>query len=206
MNIEQQTIAEFLDSVAAKQPTPGGGAVASVVTALAAALGAMVVNYSLGKKKLAQHDALHRRALAELDELRREALALAEADAVAYGRLNELMKLDASDSRRQREWDAAVDEAIAAPQVVMQCCARMLQLLQELAGATSAPLASDLAIAAVLAEAGARAAAWNVRINLSLMNDAERSMQLESELAAGLAQVAQCYRAVEDHCAKPRSG
>lgn len=204
--MERQTIAEFLDAVAAKQPTPGGGAVASVVAALAAALGAMVVNYSLGKKKLAQHDALHRRALAELDELRREALALAEADAVAYGRLNELMKLDASDSRRQREWDAVVDEAIAAPQAVMRCCARMLQLLQELAGATSAPLASDLAIAAVLAEAGARAAAWNVRINLSLLNDPDQKTRLEGELVAGLTQAAQWCRAVEDHCAKPRSG
>jgi formiminotetrahydrofolate cyclodeaminase len=206
MSIERQTIAEFLDAVAAKQPTPGGGAVASVVAALAAALGAMVVNYSLGKKKLIAHDALHHRALEELEMLRREALALAEADAAAYGRLNELMRLDANDSRRQREWGATVDAAIAAPQEVMQGCARILQLLHELAGATSEQLASDLAIATVLAEAGARAAAWNLRINLPLLSDSSRRTQLESELTTTVAQASQRSRAIEDLCAKPKTG
>ena len=43
---------ELLQQIAAHQPVPGGGAVAGIVTSLAAALGGMVVSYSVGKKSL----------------------------------------------------------------------------------------------------------------------------------------------------------
>jgi len=49
------TIAEFLDGTAARQPAPGGGSVAALVGALSAAIGEMVLNYSIGKKGLEPH-------------------------------------------------------------------------------------------------------------------------------------------------------
>ena len=53
MSFTPLTLDQFLDSVAAKTPAPGGGAVASAVGALSAALAGMVVSYSTGKKNLA---------------------------------------------------------------------------------------------------------------------------------------------------------
>ena len=49
------TIGSALEAIAAKQPTPGGGAVASLTAALAAATARMVLHYSLGKPLLAEH-------------------------------------------------------------------------------------------------------------------------------------------------------
>ena len=93
MKLEGLSINDFLDAVGAKTPTPGGGAVAAVVSAIGAALGRMVLNYSIGKKSMSEHDGLHRRTLKELDDLAQEALRLSEADARAYGQLNDLWKL-----------------------------------------------------------------------------------------------------------------
>ena len=43
---------QFTEQLTSKSPTPGGGGVAALIGALAAALGAMATNLSIGKKKL----------------------------------------------------------------------------------------------------------------------------------------------------------
>ena len=148
--IGSQSVAGFLTGLAAKSPTLGGGAVAAITAALADALGSMVVRYSIGKRALAEHEALHQQSLTELEKLRVRALDHARADAEAYSRLNDLMRLPAEDPRRTAEWPAAVSAAIDAPMLVLIDALRLLSLLTDLAGKISAMLASDLAIAAVL--------------------------------------------------------
>lgn len=199
----EQSVREFLDAVAAKQPTPGGGAVASVVTALAAALGQMVVNYSVGKKSLAAHEPLHKEALQSLEQLANRALQLAEDDATAYGRLNGLWKLDKGDPKRIAEFSDAVEQAIAAPHAVLHACMEILRLLQRLCGTTSASLASDLAMAAILAEAGARSAAWNVRINLPLLEDDAVRSTFSRTIEKSLADARLLAGEIENACSRP---
>src|SRR4051812_18812327 len=53
---QHHTIESFLAAAAAKQPAPGGGSVAALAGALAASMGEMVINYSLGKKNLAAYE------------------------------------------------------------------------------------------------------------------------------------------------------
>lgn len=195
-----QSVREFLEAVAGKQPTPGGGAVASVVAALAAALSRMVVNYSAGKRSLAAHDALHQEALLALEELGNRALRLAEDDASAYGRLNSLWKLDKTDPKRIAEFPAAVEQAIAAPHAILHACMETLRLLERLCGKTNAMLASDLAIAAVLADAGARSAAWNVKINLPLLDDDDVREMFRSTIAQTLNDARTLAERIEQAC------
>ena len=68
----------------------------------------MVVQYSVGKKRLAGHDALHRLALIRLQALHHHALELADEDARAYGMLNELVRLQPDNPRRESEMPGAV--------------------------------------------------------------------------------------------------
>jgi methenyltetrahydrofolate cyclohydrolase len=200
MDLGNQSIDNFLRSVAAKSPTPGGGAVASVTAALAAALGQMVLNYSLGKKSLAAHENANTAALKNLEEASAHALQLAEADAIAYGRLNQLWKLDQSDPRRVAEFPQAVSDAIAAPRNVLNLALSMLRLLRMLPATTNSMLKSDLAIAGVLAEAASRAAAWNVRINLPLVENAETADSLNRELQESLHEAHTLASAIEIAC------
>ena len=50
MHDQTTSIENFLEAAAAKQPTPGGGSVAALAGALAAAMGEMVLNYTLGRR------------------------------------------------------------------------------------------------------------------------------------------------------------
>jgi methenyltetrahydrofolate cyclohydrolase len=198
--IEEMKLSELLERIGSKTPTPGGGAVASIVTALAAALARMVVAYSHGKKKLAAHEPLHAEALEKLSDLSRRAMELAETDAQAYAALNELWKLDEQDERRQREWAGAVDAAIDAPIQVLATCVTIIEWLEKLAGKTNPMLNSDLAMAAILAEAGARSAAWNVRINLPLLKDDAKTSDLKEKVDTAIIRVRSVCRTIEQMC------
>lgn len=158
-------LSEFLSAVAAKSPAPGGGAVASAVGALAAALAQMVVNYSLGKKNLMEQQGELQAAIVTLEKARAHLLDLAHQDAAAYAVLNELQKLPPDDPRRVREMAPAVERAVEVPWTVLLQSIELLKDFERLAPITNKFLRSDLGIAAVLAEATARSAAWNVRIN-----------------------------------------
>ncbi|MHC4909734.1 MAG: cyclodeaminase/cyclohydrolase family protein, partial [Planctomycetota bacterium] len=139
-------------------------------------------------------------ALEHLRGLAGRALDLAEADARAYGALNALWKLADDDPKRVAEWRGAVDAAIAAPRDILATAVEILDQLDVLRGNTSRMLRSDLAIGAVLAEAAARAAVWNVRINLPLLTDEAAAEALEAETAAALDDVGRRVRDLETAC------
>lgn len=179
MPFASSTIADFLEHTAAKQPTPGGGAVAGVAGALACALAQMVVSYSVGKKSLEAHQPMLQDAQKRLTRARAMLLQLADEDAQAYGLVNELSRLPEGDARRSEHWPGAVRASVQVPLATAACAVDALELMTALAGTTNPHLRSDLGIAAVLAEATARASAWNTRINApSLPTPAERSSAL----------------------------
>ncbi len=200
VTIGQENVEYLLAAIAAKTPTPGGGAVAAITSALAAALGQMVVNYTCSKPSLADHNELHEEALRTLAELQSSALRLADADAEAFAHLSDLWGLPADDARRQAEWNDAVAAAIDAPRQVMGASMGTLRLTERLSGKTVRNLRSDLAITALLAEAGARAAACNVRINIPLLNDKAEAAELEAQVVGILQQAARICAVVQEAC------
>jgi len=174
------TLSDFLAQTAAKTPAPGGGAVGSAVGALSAALAQMVVSYSLGKKNLAEHQPKLTEAAHVLERARAVLLELAEEDAAAYGLVNELQKLPESDPRRA-QLPAANAASVQVPLAVMGTCVDLLRLFASLAPITNRHLRSDLAIAAILAEATVRASRWNVEVNLAfLTDDAEKARSVKT--------------------------
>lgn len=195
-----QSVGGFLDQLAAKTPAPGGGAAACMAGATAAALAHMVVAYSIGRKNLADHQPLLESASAALRRARAMLLQLAEEDAAAYALVNELQKLPEDDSRRRSEWGGAVAAAVAAPRAAMAVCMEVLRMTESLAGKSNAYLRSDLAIAAVLAEAAARGAWWNVRINLSLVADEGERGRLSAEGDRACAEAVSVRGRVETAC------
>lgn len=185
LDLKTVTLTGFLEQLAERTPTPGGGAAAAASLAIAGAIAHMAIIYSKGRAALSDHDSLHDEALSSLSQVTNRALDLAEADAVAYGGLNDLFKRAEDDPVRVQGWDAAVHAAIEAPLQVMQESDALLQLLERLIEATSPMLRSDLAVAAITAEAAARSANCNVRINLPSVSDADRAGEL-GDLADGI--------------------
>jgi formiminotetrahydrofolate cyclodeaminase len=193
--LESRSLGDLLEQVAAKTPTPGGGAVACAAGALAAALAHMVVSYSLGKKNLAEHQPILENAAGVLTRARAVFLGLAAEDAEAYGLVNELQRLAEGDPRRRAELAGAIEAAIQAPMAALAAAADLLRLCERLAPRTNRHLRSDLAIAAVLAESTARACVWNVRVNVGLLPDpASRDRRLRQ--AVEMAEECSARRAV----------
>lgn len=182
--IETLTFAELLDELAAKTPAPGGGAVAAAVGALAGALGGMVISYSVGKKSLAEHKPELELAANRLLAARGLLLALAKEDSEAFGLLSELRRLPEGDPRRIREEPAAKVTVLGAPRATMAAALDLLRLFESLAPITNKYLHSDLAVAAVLGEATARSAWWNVHVNLSMASDTDRPRIIREGLAS----------------------
>uniref|UniRef100_UPI000A66CD32 cyclodeaminase/cyclohydrolase family protein n=1 Tax=Clostridium sp. NkU-1 TaxID=1095009 RepID=UPI000A66CD32 len=82
--IQDFTIHTFLEKLSSKSPTPGGGGAAGLGGAIGVALGEMVVNLTLGKKRYADVEEEMQSFLEKLEALKSEFLRLADEDEVVF--------------------------------------------------------------------------------------------------------------------------
>ncbi|MSR70059.1 MAG: hypothetical protein EXS17_06925 [Phycisphaerales bacterium] len=183
-HLRSMTLEAFMDALAAKQPVPGGGAAAAVLLAQAAALGSMVIAYTLGKPKFAEHEGRLRQYDNLLAAARSEALDLGDRDADAYLALNTLWKIPASDRATRSDWHSAVSEAIAAPAAIVDLAASVLAVLAAMTGITATQLASDLIIARRFSHTALESALANVQVNLPQVTDLSQRTAGEAFVAA----------------------
>ncbi len=171
MTIAASHVTGFLNDLAAKSATPGGGAAACLAGATAASLAHMVVAFSLGRKSLAEHQSELEAASTTLLALRDDFLRLADEDAQAYGALNAAMKLPNEDPARGPTLASTARAATDVPQRALARALELLRLADTLTPITNPFLRSDLAISAVLADAAARASRWNIVINAPTLDE-----------------------------------
>lgn len=167
-------LSDFVEAVAAKTPTPGGGSVSASVGALGAALGVMTARFS---------DAAD--AERALDEIKNGFLPLVDADAKAYGQVNSALALPrTNDEEKKRRKDAlqnALVEASEVPLGGMKLALRGLEALLALVPACNKNLVSDLVGAAQFLAAALAGCGENVKINAASMADKDRRGKLEGE-------------------------
>ena len=177
----EKNVDRFLAALASKAPTPGGGGAAALCGALAIALGNMVGNLTLGKKKYAdvQEDikALNEKA----EALRADFVALIDADAEAFAPLSKAYGIPKDDPERADVMESALLKAVQPPMEIMRKCVKALEVISEYATKGSALAISDAGCAAALARAAADAAALNVRINTKSMTDHKVANHLNVE-------------------------
>jgi methenyltetrahydrofolate cyclohydrolase len=170
--MRDDTIAAFLDQLAARIPAPGGGATAALHAAQAAALLAMVARYSDGPRYDAE---LMSRIVAEADTLRDQALALAEADADAFGAVAEAYRLprasEQETSARSESISSALAGAARPPADVVRTALLLISLAEELVPAGNPNMITDVAAAAEAARAAAVTARLVIEVNLKGITD-----------------------------------
>jgi formiminotetrahydrofolate cyclodeaminase len=170
--MRDDTIAAFLDQLAARVPAPGGGATAALHAAQAAALLAMVARYSDGPKYDAE---LTNRVVTEADALREDALALAEADAGAFRAVAEAYRLPRATEREKAARSASISSALAGaarpPADVVRTALLLVGLAEELWPAGNRTMITDVAAAAEAARAAAVTARLIIEVNLKGIKD-----------------------------------
>ncbi len=170
--MRDDTIASFLDQLAARVPAPGGGATAALHAAQAAALLAMVARYSTGPRYDAE---LINRIVTEADELREDALALAEADADAFSAVARAYQLPRETEAERENRSASISSALAGaarpPADVVRTALLVISLAEELHPAGNRNMITDLAASAVAARAAAVTARLFIEVNLKGVTD-----------------------------------
>lgn len=167
----EKNIDKFLEALASSAPTPGGGGAAALCGALGIALGNMVGNLTLGKKKYAdvQEDIAELNAKAEA--LRAGFVALVDADAEAFAPLSRAYSIPKDDPARDEIMEPALLKAAEAPLEIMRKCAEALDLISGYAAKGSALAISDAGCAAALCGAAMESAALNVKTNTKSMKN-----------------------------------
>jgi formiminotetrahydrofolate cyclodeaminase len=178
-----KTIQEFLTATAARTPTPGGGSVSALVAATAAALGEMVVNYSIGKKGLEGFQDELKPAVGELARARQVLLELMVEDQLAYEAMTAARKLPADSAERKDKLPAALLMCIRVPESIAATGTAVLELCDRLVSFVNPYLLSDLAVCADLSMAAIRCATYNVRTNLSSLEDPEDRRAVEARIS-----------------------
>ncbi|MBU1006418.1 MAG: cyclodeaminase/cyclohydrolase family protein, partial [Candidatus Omnitrophica bacterium] len=87
-----ETLAQYIKTLAAKTPVPGGGSAAALCGALGTALLEMACNFTAGKKGHEADEADIHSCLASLKALREEFTALIDEDSKAYSRIHDAFK------------------------------------------------------------------------------------------------------------------
>ena len=180
-----ESLAGFVGDVASSAPVPGGGSVVAHVGSLGAALAQMVAGLTIGRKKYAAVDGEMKEMALRAAHLVRRLGELKDEDAAAYTQVSDAYKLPKDSGAQQAARDAAIQAAlIKAAEVPLETarwCAEVAMLAATCAEKGNTNAASDAGVAALLAEAACRGAAYNVRINVSAMPDKAAGAPLVSE-------------------------
>jgi len=180
-------IKEFANRLAAAAPTPGGGSASALAGCLAASLGAMVCELTLGKPKYAAVQSEMERARDALAGLRKDLLALVDRDSEAYDEVARALRLPKETPEEKRARQEAVGNATQfateIPIKTAESCLAVLEQVRTVAEKGNGNAVSDAGVAAYLAHTGVAGAAMNVRINLPGIPDSARAAQIEQRIA-----------------------
>ncbi len=169
-------MSDWLDRLADRTPTPGGGAVAALCAASAAALLEMVANYTTGGRWADREEAM--RAVArEVSDLRARAAQLAQDDEEAFGAVGAAYGLPRSTPEEKAARRAAIQEATrgaAEPPVqVGRVATRLVAIADGMVEPANPNVVSDVGVAAAAARAALSGSVTNIVVNAALLDEAQ---------------------------------
>ena len=195
------TVSGFLGDIAGPAPVPGGGSVSAHAGALAAALAQMVAGLTIGRKKYASVEPEMKALAIKAAALVTRCSSLVQQDADAYSRVSSAYKLP-RDGPGSEGRDATIAEALVeatrVPLETAEACADAAELAAVVAQDGNSNAVSDAGVAALLAEAGARGAAYNVRINVASLGSDPRGAPLAVAVARALDRAAAAAQTARD--------
>jgi len=172
---------EFVEVLSSKAAVPGGGGASALVGAVGMALGAMVGNLTVGKKKYADVEAEILELLEKASALQAELLRLVDEDAVVFEPLSKAYGIPKDDPTREQVMEDALKLACTVPMDIMRMCARSIELLDEFAKKGSVLALSDAGVGALFCKAALQGASLNVFINTGFMTDRSYAESIEAE-------------------------
>lgn len=177
---------EFIEVLSSKEPVPGGGGASAYVGALGMALGLMVGNLTVGKKKYQDVEADIIANMQRGQELIDCLKDLVKQDAEAFYPLSQAYGLPKNTEEEVRIKEETLQKALVqatlVPLEIARVCAEVIDLHEELAEKGSRIVISDVGVGVIFAKAALKGASLNVLINTQIMKDQDLKKRTETEL------------------------
>lgn len=180
------SVNDFLKVLSSKEPVPGGGGASAYVGALGMALGLMVGNLTVGKKKYQDVEADVMIIMEKGENIIERLKELVLEDAEAFYPLSQAYGLPKNTEEEARIKDETLQQALVkasfVPLEIARYCAKVIELQEELAMKGSRIAISDVGVGVAFARAALASAKLNVLINTQIMKDQVLKQRIESEL------------------------
>ena len=183
--IESMRIQEFLDVLSSKEPVPGGGGASALAGALGNALGQMVSNLTIGKKKYALVEDEIKELAERMKGIQGQFTQLADQDAKVFAPLAKCYSLP-SDTEEEKAYKAEVMEArlldaSLVPMEIMEKAWEMLEIMDILADKGSRMAVSDVGVGVQFIRTALLGAVMNVYINTKSMKNREKAEEMNEK-------------------------
>lgn len=181
------TVKDFLHKVSGKEPVPGGGSIAALNGAVAAALATMVTQLTMGKKGYEASEELMRHAAELTSQLQEFFVGYVDKDSESYTKVFACFKMPKTTEEEKAARSAAIQEATrCAALVPMEVARRALELMTliaDIARLGNRNAITDACVAMMAARSAVLGALLNVRINLRSLKDSVLVGELTTEAA-----------------------
>lgn len=184
--VKEESIQKFLDVLASKDPTPGGGSAAAIMGAMGAALVSMVCNLTVGKKNYEDVEEELKEVLVQSEDLREKLTGMIQADSEVFDRVMSAYGMpkgtDEEKATRSEEIQAALKAATEVPLECAKLSRTVIDISRAVAEKGNKNVISDAGVAVLAGYAALKSAALNVYINIGGIKDKAYADAKEKEL------------------------
>lgn len=173
--LADMTLIEFCDELSTDSPAPGGGSVAALCLSISGALSAMVANLTFDKKGYEKVRETVKPIAEKGQEIKEKAMQAIDDDTQAFYEMMAAMKMpkktDEEKATRNEAMQEATKQAIMVPLHTLEIAMDAVKLAKEIAAVGNENALSDAGVAAITANAAAKSAFLNVKINMASIQD-----------------------------------
>ena len=184
--LASSSISSFLNELASSSPAPGGGSVAALSAALAAALDSMVCQLTLGKKKYENVQDEISTLYQDIKKLQKRLTSLIDEDTNAFNDVMAAFKMPKDTEQQKKKRSEKIQngykKAAEIPLETARTAKKVLHFTISVAQKGNTNSITDAGVAALLGYAAVHAAALNVEINLSSIKDKSFVEKMSEEL------------------------
>ena len=203
LKLDELSIRDFIDKLSSAKATPGGGSVAALCGALGAALSVMVAGLTGGKEKFKDRWASMEGIKSRADRLRDYLLGLVQQDADAYQEVVAALRLPRETEQqrisRREAVHASLKKAAKVPLETLRASEGLMEIAKKVVEQGDPIAITDAGAAAHLAYTAGVIAAYNVRINLSQIEDEGFRLECSHEIGDRLARLRACFAEMEGY-------
>lgn len=181
-----KSVKEFLAQTASDAPVPGGGSIAALGGAIAAALTEMVAGLTVGKKKYVEVEEEMKEISEAALKYRNKFVEDIDRDSDAFNKVMKAFKLpketEEEKAARREAIQEGTKEAAIVPLEVAKDAFKIMEIIEKVVVKGNQNAVTDGAVAAMMARTAVLSALYNVKINLGSIKDTEFVERVSKEV------------------------